>query len=110
MTISIADTIRLIEELLPTLDNAYWESSHIERKDTLYDTISIFHIELRELAKLSIEDHYLTFEPVSTGARNISYKLRNIQNQLDSWSLRNSTSEQLRHQLPRIAQALSREL
>ena len=109
MPTPIAQTIHLLEEFLAILDNAYWESTATERKDTLYDIITVFHIELRELSKLSIEDHYLSYEAITSGARSISPKLRKLQNQLDDWALRTTTAEQLRHQLPKIAHALTRE-
>lgn len=109
MQTSIAEVTHLLEEFLATLDNAYWESSDTERKDTLYDIISIFHIELRELAKLSVEDHYLSYEAISTGARNIQAKLRSMHSQLDQWALRTSTADQLRTQLPLVSNLLTRE-
>ena len=109
MSTSIAQTIHTFEDFLVTLDNAYWESASLERKDTLYDIINIFNIELRELAKLSIDDHYLSYEAISTGARNILGKLRNLHAQIDSWALRTATAEQLRHQLALISQLLTRD-
>lgn len=109
MQTSIAEVTHILEEFLMTLDHAYWESSDIERKDTLYDIISIFHIELRELAKLSIEDHYLGYEAISTGARNIQSKLRAIHAQLDNWALRTCTGDQLRKQLPLVSNLLTRD-
>ena len=109
MQMTIADTIHLFEELLTTLDHAYWESSCIDRKDTLFDIINIFQLELRELAKLSVEDHYLTYEPISTGARNVQLKLRSIHSQLDSWAIRSTTANHLRHQLPQVSNILTRE-
>jgi hypothetical protein len=110
MQTSIAEVIHLLEEFLTTLDNAYWESSNTERKDTLYDIINIFHIELRELAKLSVEDHYLGYEAISPGARNIQSKLRQMQAQIDQWALRTCTADHLRNQLPLVAHLLSREV
>ena len=109
MQMTIAETIHLFEELLSTLDHAYWESSAIERKDTLFDIISIFQLELRELSKLSIEDHYLTYEPVSTGARNVQLKLQRVHSQLDTWAVRSTTINNLRHQLPQVTNILTRE-
>lgn len=106
---TIADTIHLFEELLTTLDYAYWESASIERKDTFFDIISIFQLELRELAKLSVEDHYLTYEPICVGARNVQPKLQRIHSQLDSWAMRSTTTSNLRQQLPQVSNVLTRE-
>lgn len=61
--ITVADAVRSLETLLQILDNAYWESSEIAHKDVIYDIISIVHIEMNELAKLSVEDHYMAYEP-----------------------------------------------
>lgn len=110
MQITIADTIHLLEELLITLEQTYWESSTIERKDSLFDVINIFQLELRELAKLSIEDHYLTYEPISSGARSVQAKLLSMHSQLDSWAIRSSTVANLRQQLPQVSNILTREI
>ena len=109
MQMTIADTIHLFEELLATLDNAYWESSKVECKDTLFDIISIFQLELRELAKLSVEDHYLTYEPICVGARNVRAKLQRIHSELDSWAIRSNTTNDLRQQLSKVSDLLTRE-
>lgn len=110
MQMTIADTIHLFEELLATLDHAYWENSKVECKDTLFDIISIFQLELRELAKLSVEDHYLTYEPICTGARNVRPKLQRIHNELDCWAIRSSTTHDLRQQLPKVSNLLAGEI
>ena len=60
---TVADAVRSFESLLQVLDNAYWEASEIAHKDVIYDIISIVHVEINELAKLSVEDHYMAYEP-----------------------------------------------
>lgn len=109
MTSTIADSINLFEEFLSALDDAYRESSNIAHKDTLYDIINIFHGETRELGKLSVDDHYLGYEAVTTGARNVSSKLRWLQSQIDSWPMRSATSDRLRHLISCVANLLMRE-
>lgn len=109
MTSTIAESINLFEEFLSALDDAYWESSSVANKDTLYDIINIFHGETRELGKLSVDDHYLGYEAVTTGARNVSSKLRWLQSQIDNWPMRSATSNRLRHLISCVANLLMRE-
>lgn len=109
MTSTIAESISLFEEFLAALDDAYWESSQIAHKDTLYDIINIFHGETRELGKLSVDDHYLGYEAVTAGARNVSSKLRWLQSQIDNWPMRSATSNRLRHLIACVANLLVRE-
>ena len=98
--ITVADAIRSLETLLQILDNAYWEASEIAHKDVIYDIISIMHIEINELAKLSVEDHYMAYEPTSAAFRNSQGKLKLLQNNLQHWVNRSSTLKMLEAELP----------
>jgi len=62
---TIASAIPMLEEFLAILEQAYWEASSMSSKDYLYDSISTINNELSELAKLSIQDHDLLYEPIS---------------------------------------------
>ncbi len=98
--ITVADAVRSLETLLQILDNAYWEASEIAHKDVIYDIISIMHIEINELAKLSVEDHYMAYEPTSAAFRNSQGKLKLLQNNLQHWVNRSSTLNMLEAELP----------
>jgi hypothetical protein len=98
--ITVADAVRSLETLLQILDNAYWESSEIAHKDVIYDIISILHIEINELAKLSVEDHYMAYEPITAGFRNSQGKLKLLQNNLQHWINRSGTLKLLEAELP----------
>lgn len=98
--ITVADAVRSLETLLQILDNAYWESSEIAHKDVIYDIISIVHIEMNELAKLSVEDHYMAYEPITAAFRNSQGKLKLLQNNLLHWINRSSTLTLIEAELP----------
>lgn len=98
--ITVADAVRSLETLLQILDNAYWEAAEIAHKDVIYDIISIMHIEINELAKLSVEDHYMAYEPTSAAFRNSQGKLKHLQNNLQHWVNRSSTLKMLEAELP----------
>lgn len=92
---TIADAIRYLETILTVLDNAYWEASSIQHKDSLYDLIAIVHAELNETAKLSVEDHYIAYEPISAHFRASGPRFRLLQNNLHQWIPRSVTAQQL---------------
>lgn len=78
MSITIAAAYRHIEELLDVLDNLYWEASSVERKDAVYAVVTLLHDELSELAKLSIDDHGLHYQPVTPGFRTLKARLSHL--------------------------------
>lgn len=95
LTNTIADAIKTLEELNDSLDDAYWEASTMESKDLFYDIISAINVELSELAKLSIQDHSLEYEPVTAELKVARNKLSNLRKLLDECVLRSSTAARL---------------
>lgn len=92
---SIARVINILEELLVGLDQAYWESSSIDRKDFFYDIISALHLELSELNKLSVQDHDLEWEPITKEFCDVRAKLNKLHSLLDEFVVRSSTLARL---------------
>ena len=90
---TIATAIHELEELLLALDDAYWEASSIPDKDKFYDLISICHGELNELAKLSVEVHYMAFEPITGQFRKSTVKLKDLHSQLPTKIFHQRTAE-----------------
>ncbi len=105
--ITIADVVKDLDSLLLILDNAYWEASNIAQKDVIYDIISIVHLEINELAKLSIEDHYMAYEPITSGFRCSHEKLKLLQNNLHGWVTRSQTARKLEEELPTVISLLN---
>lgn len=106
--ITVADASRTLETALAVLDNAYWEVSKINHKDVLYDMISVMHAELNELAKLSVEDHLMTYEPISLPFRKAVANLKLLQKNVSNWVCRSTTAQQLQIVLPNVIHLLSR--
>ena len=105
--ITISDSLHTLENFLQALDNAYWEASTIETKDVLYDLISILHIELNELAKLSVEDLYMAYEPITLDLRNSISKLKRMQVNMHDWAVRSKTARHLETELPNVINLLN---
>ncbi len=95
MVTCISDALSTMEQLLACLDDAYWEASTIERKDLLYDIISAINQEQSELAKLSIQDHSLDYEPVTPAFRIARNKLNNLRKMMDTCVVRSATATRL---------------
>ncbi|MBZ2169622.1 MULTISPECIES: hypothetical protein [Marinobacter] len=72
---SVAHTLREYLSLLELLDDAYWEAGSIRHKDMVYDIISIFHQEVAEMNKLSVQDHHYPYEMITEGIRRVVPKL-----------------------------------
>lgn len=92
---SIATAVNVLEELSVSLDEAYWEAASIENKDFFHDIISAIHSELSELAKLSVQDHHLDYEPITIEFRAARLKLAKLRKSLDQYVLRSRTAARL---------------
>lgn len=105
--ITIAQAVKTLENALIILDDGYWGASQMSHKDHLYNLISVLQKELNELAKLSVEDHYMAYEPVTVTFRNSSNTLRQLQNQLHDWVTRTETASNLENELPHLLHLVS---
>ena len=92
---TIAEAIPILEGLLRGLDQAYWEANSLDRKDFFFDLISGLHSELSELSKLSVQDHYLEYEPVTEAFRAARPKLSRLRKLVDDFALRSTTAVHL---------------
>ncbi len=100
--LTVADAVRELEDLSSALDNAYWDASVAQHKDQFYNLISMLHGELNELAKLSVADHYMAYEPITTPWRSAHSKLKHLQNHIDDYVQRSKTATFLEEHLPRV--------
>lgn len=99
---SIAEAVDNIEHLLAVMDNAYWEASSIEKKDCIYSIVSLLHEEQAELAKLSIQDHGLPYEPVSSAFKRLQPKLNDLRRNLDDIVMRPQTAARLEQLISKV--------
>lgn len=94
---SISKAIKVLEDLLGGLNQAYWEANSLDRKDFFYDLISALHAELSELGKLSVQDHDLDYEPVTEELRAVRPKLSRLHKVVDDFALRSTTATRLEY-------------
>jgi hypothetical protein len=94
---SISNAIKVLEDLLGGLNQAYWEANSLDRKDFFYDLISALYAELSELSKLSVQDHDLDYEPVTEEFRTVRPKLSRLRKLVDDFALRSTTATRLEH-------------
>ncbi len=92
---TIANAVKILEDLLSGLDQAYWEANSLDRKDFFYDLISSLHAELSELGKLSVQDHDLAYEPITEEFRSARPKLTRLRKLIDDFALRSTTAVRL---------------
>ena len=104
---NIATATRHLEELLHVLDDAYWEAATVERKDAFYATISVLNGELAELAKLSIQDHGLLYQPITSEFRDLKPRLNHLHKLNEDASLRPSTALRLEASIPPVVALIS---
>jgi len=109
MTSTIADATRILDELVATLDKAYWEANSVNAKDAIYDCSSTLSKELLELSKLSIQDHDLSYEPISYEFKSMTSRLPIFRKNLDDYIVRNTTLESLDGLISSTIQLISQE-
>ena len=104
---SIADASGDIQELISILDNAYWETATIERKDLIYSIIALLGSENTEINKLSIQDNHLPYEPISEDFRELKNKLNQLRKMMDEVVMRSVTARALDRLIPKITSLLN---
>jgi hypothetical protein len=92
---TIAAAIPVLEELVGVLDKSYWEANTLNTKDVIYDCISAINKELSELSKLSIQDHDLTYEPISGEFKLATRRISSFRKYLDTHIMRSATLTKL---------------
>lgn len=92
---TIAEAIQIFSDMVNVLDKAYWEANSLNTKDTIYDCISAINHEQSELNKLSIQDHDLPYEPISSEFKIASQRFPQFRNKLDNQITRSSTLAKL---------------
>jgi len=100
---SIAHVINEFEAFLELLDDAYWEASAIEHKDFIYDVIGVFSQEVREINKLSIQDHHYPYEFITEGIRRIANKVATLDKRKKELVCRTQTLLDLSEVLSNVA-------
>lgn len=104
---SIAAAIPVLEELNAALDKAFWEANSINVKDAVYDCISAINKELSELSKLSIQDHDLTYEPISGEFIIATRRISSFRKYLDANIIRTSTLNKIDSATSAIVQLIT---
>jgi len=99
---TISDAIQYLEDLLKALTNAYWETSKTHRKDCVFNMVTTLFAELNELSKLSVEDHSMTYEPVTADFHSSLPNIRLIQNNIEHWFHRTETAKSLQSAIPPV--------
>jgi hypothetical protein len=94
---NISSAIKVLQDLLTGLSQAYWEANSLDRKDFFFDLISALHAELSELGKLSVQDHDLEYEAVTEEFRAVRPKLSRLRKLVDDFALRSTTAARLEH-------------
>lgn len=104
---TIANAVETLEELKNALVEAYWDANDVFQKDTLFDILDVIHAEQNELAKLSIEDHSMGYEPVTVEFPKCARKFKQLQNNIDEWFPRTSTASALHSNLAAATNLIS---
>lgn len=92
---TIANAVDTLEDLYTSFTAAYWDANDVFQKDTIFDILSIITVEMNELNKLSIEDHQMRYEPITTQFPACARKFKQLQNRIDDWFPRTSTAQSL---------------
>ncbi len=107
MSATILVASRTIDELIPYLDDAYWESSQIKHKDLLHNLMRVLTEEAHELHKVSVQDGDYKYEPVSEGIRYLPAQLVWLNENLSSVIPRTSTALRIGPELHKVITLLT---
>ncbi len=103
---SITYAIKTLNPLTNALEDAFWDTSELQVKDRIFDLVISIHAELNELAKLSVSDLDLPYEPITREFANCCIKLSVLMDNVDNWFPRTSTAQRLKAALPESASLL----
>ncbi|MGS2716798.1 hypothetical protein ACVBE9_01375 [Eionea flava] len=109
MPFTIAHAIPTLDELANMLDKAYWEASSVGAKDAIYDCLTTVSKEMLELNKLSIQDHDLSYEPISHEFKSMTRRLPIFRKNLDHYIVRSTTLDSLDSAISNSIQLISQE-
>jgi hypothetical protein len=101
--------INTLNELVDALKAGYWDSTEIACKDRVFDLYSVINTELTELAKLSVDDLDLEFEPMTENFIGACKKFGLLSQNIDTWFARTETEAMLRKALAPAALLISDE-
>ena len=104
---TITEAVKILESSLALFDHAYWISTEVRTKDYCHDLTSTLQKELSELAKLSVEDHYMAYEPITITFKNSNSKIKHFNSHIADWILQTETASALEEELPALLQLLS---
>lgn len=104
---TISNAVDTLEDLYSALSSAYWDANDVFQKDTVFDILSVITGELNELGKLSIEDHSMAYEPVTTEFPACARKFKQLQNHIDDWFPRTATAQSLQSSLANATNLIS---
>lgn len=63
---TIAQASELVWDLIQALEDAYWEASHCDDKDRVFNLMQMLNSEYMELLKISVQDHHYEYEVITT--------------------------------------------
>lgn len=105
--ITVSSALEILEELRNALEAAYWDAGGLQQKDTIFDIVTTTNGELNELAKLSINDYSMGYEPVTGPFQASARKFKQLQLRIDDWFPRTSTADQLHESLSNAEKLIS---
>ncbi len=105
--LTVANAVDTLEELYDALTAAYWDANDVFQKDTVFDILSVITGELNELGKLSMEDHYMGYEPVTEQFPACARKFKQLQSHIDEWFPRTRTAQSLQSSLANATNLIS---
>lgn len=106
-TTNITKALKVLNPLVAALEEAYWDASEIQLKDRIFDLVTCIHAELNELAKLSISDLDLPYEPITPEFGSCCQKLKWVYSEIENCFPRTKTAKKLKSALPEASSLLA---
>lgn len=104
---TIGGAISAIGELLPLLENSYWEAADCAEKDSIFNLIQTLTREYIELNKLSVQDHEYPYEVITTTVHTLANLLAEFCEMHCPVMRRHETRDAIQHHLQQLRSALT---
>jgi len=106
-TLTISEASELIWELLQSLEDSYWEASHLDDKDRVFNLMQMLSAEYMELLKISVQDHHYEYEVISHSQATLMQVITDYQRAEATRPRRLKTSSRLSGLLNKLTANLS---
>ena len=105
-SVNLQQASQILDDLIPVLDDMYWEASTVDHKDMIYNLIRLITDEAIELHKVSVQDGHYPYESVTEIFPVVRSSMTPIRENLSRICRRTKTEKEASEHLQRLTKLL----